>query len=53
MIPIKVDYEYFHIDEEIVLDFSMFDELAFTLRIVLDIWFCACLIGATRSLIRG
>ncbi len=53
VIPIKIDYEYVHVNEELVLDFSMFDDLAATVRIALDVLFCACLIAGTRSLIRG
>lgn len=53
LIPFKVDYEGFHIDEEFVVDLSAFEDAAFLLRVLLDLLFCACLISGTRSLIRG
>lgn len=51
--PLKLDYEFLHIDYEFVIDLTEWEQAATTLRILLDILFCACLIGGTRSLIGG
>ena len=53
MIPMKFDYEFFHYDEEFVVDFAEWDKAVTVLRVMLDVLFCAGLIVGTRSLIRG
>ena len=53
VIPMKFDYEFFHYDEEFVVDFAEWDKAVTVLRVMLDVLFCAGLIVGTRSLIRG
>lgn len=52
-IPIDIDYQFVQYHEEFVVDFSEWDSAVAIFRIMLDLLFCACLIAATRSLIRG
>ena len=53
VIPINIDYQFVHYHQEFVLDFSEWEPAVVIFRIMLDLLFCACLIAATRSLIRG
>ena len=49
VIPIDIKYEFVQYHE----DFSQWDPAVAIFRVMLDLLFCACLIAATRSLIRG
>ncbi len=53
VIPIDIKYEFVQYHEEFVVDFSQWDPAVAIFRVMLDLLFCACLIAATRSLIRG
>lgn len=53
VIPIRIHYESYHYEHDLVVDFSDYQVLVDTLRVMLDLLFCACLIAGTRELIRG
>jgi len=52
-IPLEFHYGDFHYSELFIVDMSMFDPVVSVFRVMLDLLFCAGLIAATRSLIRG
>lgn len=52
-IPIKIDYAFVNYEQVFVVDFEEWDGAVTTLRVMLDILFCACLISGTRALIKG
>lgn len=53
VLPLNIDYQFIQYHHEFVVDFSEWDSAVTVLRVMLDLLFCACLIAATRSLIRG
>lgn len=52
-IPFRIHYEGYHYEHVFVVDFADFAVLVNILRIMLDLFFCACLISGTRALIKG
>ena len=52
-VPLFIDHPAFHLEEELVLDLTLFEQPIAVIRFFLLFAFILCLILATRQLIRG